>query len=383
MKQDFTAAHFLRAAAGTVALPAMSRLARAEDFPSRPVTMVVPFAAGGGTDIFARILAEGMRGPLGQPVIIENVAGAGGSIGVGRVVHASPDGYTVSIGTLTTHVLSGALYPLQFDLHQRSGADRRAWLRAASDRREERAAGEEPQRHDRLAEGQSRQGDGGHSRRRLDRKSRRSVVSENHRDEFSVRAVSRRRPRGAGSRRRTDRHDDRAVVEFRGPGAGEDRQRARRDVEDPASRHARRADRGRSGAAGLLCARSGLDCGRRRTRRKIFWRSSMRQPSRRWPIRTCSKSSASSGNRCRRATSRRRTCSALCRNRKPTNGGRSSRPPISKADEKKALGREIVKLERRRLLQLGGAAVLYPLHPSHHLLSRARIPARPTGRRAS
>jgi tripartite-type tricarboxylate transporter receptor subunit TctC len=108
--------NFLRAAAGTVALPAMLRLARAEDFPSRPVTMVVPFAAGGGTDIFARILAEGMRGPLGQPVIIENVAGAGGSIGVARVVHASPDGYTVSIGTLTTHVLSGALYPLQFDL---------------------------------------------------------------------------------------------------------------------------------------------------------------------------------------------------------------------------------------------------------------------------
>ena len=78
--------------------------------------MVVPFAAGGGTDIFARILSEGMKTALGEPVIIENVAGAGGSIGVGRVVHASPDGYTVSIGTLTTHVLSGALYPLQFDL---------------------------------------------------------------------------------------------------------------------------------------------------------------------------------------------------------------------------------------------------------------------------
>jgi tripartite-type tricarboxylate transporter receptor subunit TctC len=108
--------HVLRAAAGCVALPAVSRLAHADSFPSRPVTMVVPFAAGGGTDIFARILAEGMRGPLGQPVVIENVAGAGGSIGVGRVVHAAPDGYTVSIGTLTTHVLSGALYPLPFDL---------------------------------------------------------------------------------------------------------------------------------------------------------------------------------------------------------------------------------------------------------------------------
>jgi tripartite-type tricarboxylate transporter receptor subunit TctC len=107
---------FLHLAAGSLALPAVLREARADDFPSRPVTMVVPFAAGGGTDIFARILAEGMRGPLGQTVVIENVAGAGGSIGVGRVVHAPPDGYTLSIGTLTTHVLSGALYPLQFDL---------------------------------------------------------------------------------------------------------------------------------------------------------------------------------------------------------------------------------------------------------------------------
>jgi tripartite-type tricarboxylate transporter receptor subunit TctC len=106
----------LRAAVGSAALPVLTRLARAETYPSRPVTMVVPFAAGGGTDIFARILAEGMRGPLGQTVVVENVAGAGGSIGVGRVVHAAPDGYTLSIGTLTTHVLSGALYPLQFDL---------------------------------------------------------------------------------------------------------------------------------------------------------------------------------------------------------------------------------------------------------------------------
>jgi tripartite-type tricarboxylate transporter receptor subunit TctC len=107
---------FLHLAAGSLALPAIARSARAETFPSRPITMVVPFAAGGGTDIFARILAKGMRGPLGQTVVIENVAGAGGSIGVARVVHAAPDGYTLSIGTLTTHVLSGALYPLQFDL---------------------------------------------------------------------------------------------------------------------------------------------------------------------------------------------------------------------------------------------------------------------------
>jgi tripartite-type tricarboxylate transporter receptor subunit TctC len=106
----------LQLAAGYAVLPAALPADAADTYPSRPITMVVPFAAGGGTDIFARILAEGMRGPLGQPVIIENVAGAGGTIGVARVVHAPPDGYTLSIGTLTTHVLSGALYPMQFDL---------------------------------------------------------------------------------------------------------------------------------------------------------------------------------------------------------------------------------------------------------------------------
>jgi tripartite-type tricarboxylate transporter receptor subunit TctC len=113
---NFQRRRFLHCAAAVAALPTLSRFAAAATYPSRPITMVVPFAAGGGTDILARILAERMRVPLGQPVIIENLAGAGGSIGVGRVVHAPADGYTLSIGTLTTHVLTGALYPLQFDL---------------------------------------------------------------------------------------------------------------------------------------------------------------------------------------------------------------------------------------------------------------------------
>lgn len=78
--------------------------------------MVVPFAAGGGTDVMARILGERMRESLGQPIVIENVSGAAGAIGVGRVVRAAADGYTLSIGTLTTHVLIGALYKLPFDL---------------------------------------------------------------------------------------------------------------------------------------------------------------------------------------------------------------------------------------------------------------------------
>src|SRR5947208_10163507 len=83
--------------------------AHAQVYPSRPITMIVPFPAGGATDTLARLLAERMRGTLGQPVIIENVAGAAGSIGVGRAVRAAPDGHTLSIGTSTTHVLIGAL----------------------------------------------------------------------------------------------------------------------------------------------------------------------------------------------------------------------------------------------------------------------------------
>jgi tripartite-type tricarboxylate transporter receptor subunit TctC len=88
----------------------------AQTYPSRPITMIVPFASGGGTDALARIMAESMRKSLGQPIVIENVAGATGSIGVGRAVRAARDGYTLSIGTVSTHALIGALYALPYDL---------------------------------------------------------------------------------------------------------------------------------------------------------------------------------------------------------------------------------------------------------------------------
>jgi tripartite-type tricarboxylate transporter receptor subunit TctC len=88
----------------------------AQSYPVRPVTMIVPFPAGGATDTLARYLAEKMREILGQPIIIENVGGAAGSIGVGRAVRSPADGYTLSIGTSTTHMLTGGLYALPFDL---------------------------------------------------------------------------------------------------------------------------------------------------------------------------------------------------------------------------------------------------------------------------
>src|SRR6185437_15750693 len=90
--------------------------AQAQTYPVRPITMVVPFAAGGPTDTIARLVGQAMSIKLGQTVLIENVTGAAGSIGVGRVARANPDGYTIGIGHWSTHVVNAAVYPLQYDV---------------------------------------------------------------------------------------------------------------------------------------------------------------------------------------------------------------------------------------------------------------------------
>ena len=105
-----------RAVLTILAVLAFCSAAIAENFPSHPVTIIVPFAAGGPSDAMARILAERMKQTLGEAVLIENVTGAGGSIGVGRAVRSPPDGYTISFGHLGTHVANGAVYKLGYDL---------------------------------------------------------------------------------------------------------------------------------------------------------------------------------------------------------------------------------------------------------------------------
>ena len=90
--------------------------AHAQAYPSRPITMNVPYAAGGPLDVMVRVVADGLRTALGQAIVIENVAGAGGSLGVGRAVRAAPDGYTISAGNWSTHVANGAIYALAYDL---------------------------------------------------------------------------------------------------------------------------------------------------------------------------------------------------------------------------------------------------------------------------
>jgi tripartite-type tricarboxylate transporter receptor subunit TctC len=135
----------------------LSGIAVADQYPSRPITMIVPFPAGGPTDTLARIVGERMRVALGQPIVIENVTGAGASIGVTRAIQSAPDGYTLSIGNWTSHVGAGAMYPVSWDvltdlapislltatpllivgknaLPARDGKELIAWLRANPDK---------------------------------------------------------------------------------------------------------------------------------------------------------------------------------------------------------------------------------------------------------
>ena len=113
----FPRRRFLQLAAGAAALPAISRIASAQGYPSRPITVIVPTGAGGPQDVVARIIVERMRGVVGQPVIIDNVPGANGTLGTGRVARAKPDGYTLAFSvSSSTHVLNAAIYALPYDV---------------------------------------------------------------------------------------------------------------------------------------------------------------------------------------------------------------------------------------------------------------------------
>jgi tripartite-type tricarboxylate transporter receptor subunit TctC len=105
-----------RLVVAVLAVLAFTGVAFAQNYPSHPITIIVPFSAGGPSDAMARILAERMKTSLGDAILIENVTGAGGSIGVGRAVRSAPDGYTISFGHLGTHVANGAIYKLGYDL---------------------------------------------------------------------------------------------------------------------------------------------------------------------------------------------------------------------------------------------------------------------------
>jgi tripartite-type tricarboxylate transporter receptor subunit TctC len=107
----FRRRQFLHLAAGAAALLIMTHMASAQVYPTRPITMIVPFAAGGTTDVTARIVGEHMSRTLGQQIIVENIVGAGGTVGSTRAMRANPDGYTIEMGQMGTHAAAVALYP--------------------------------------------------------------------------------------------------------------------------------------------------------------------------------------------------------------------------------------------------------------------------------
>jgi tripartite-type tricarboxylate transporter receptor subunit TctC len=113
---NFRRRQFLHLTASAIALPAFSRVARAQAYPTHPITIIDTYAAGGITDLTARIVTEPMTRLLGQHFIIENVGGADGNIGTGRAARARADGYTINIGSISTHVMNGALYSLAYDV---------------------------------------------------------------------------------------------------------------------------------------------------------------------------------------------------------------------------------------------------------------------------
>ena len=150
---------FLHLASGAAAQPALSGIARGQSYPSRPITMIVPFAVGGGSDVVGRIMAEQMRETLGQRITVENVVGAAGSIGTGRVARAAPDGHTVGLGQWGTHVLNGAVYSLTYDVLNDFEP-----VSSTRGRRKKEPPGKGFDGIDRVVEGEPREGIAGHQR---------------------------------------------------------------------------------------------------------------------------------------------------------------------------------------------------------------------------
>jgi len=244
---------FLLALAASASIGAICP-AFAEVYPARPITIVDPFPAGGPVDTVGRILAERMRASLGKPLTIENVAGAGGSVRIGRVARALPDGYTIALGILNTHVVNGAIYKLQYDVVKDFEpiallANTPLLIIAKT------AVPANDLTGHRLVEGQPGQSVARNSRSGQPTAYRRGSVSTAHRYSISVRALSRRRPIDAGFGRRADRYYHRCTGHFLAADTSRQHQGLRRHSEDPPRVSARHPDRGPGGTAWVLLHR--------------------------------------------------------------------------------------------------------------------------------
>ena len=175
--------------AATFATVMLSVAANAETYPTRPMTFIVPYGAGGPVDMLARTMSRADALSLGQSIVIENVTGANGTIGVGRAVHAAPDGYTVSIGNWPSHITNGAIYNLSYDIqHDLVPVARLPQNPYIAVVRKDLPA-KDLQGADRLAQGQSRQGHRGHRGAGLRPAHQRRLFPEDHRHQVPVRAL--------------------------------------------------------------------------------------------------------------------------------------------------------------------------------------------------
>ena len=308
--------------------------ASAQSYPSRPLTMVVPYAAGGPTDTIARIMSERMRGPLGQTVIVENTTGAAGTIGVGRVARAAPDGYTISIGHWGTHVVNGAIYSLPVRRVQglRTGlVDRH---QSADHRCPQGRARERPEGAGGLAEGEFREGHAGHGRPRQRFPCQRRLLPERDRRRASSSCRIAAPVRDAGPGGRPDRHDDRSGRQFVAASACRHRQGLRGDGQDAPRRRARYSDGGRGGRArsahfDLACALGAQ--GHAEGHHRQTQRRRAREPRRSGGAQAIDRTRSGDSPR---SISRRRRRSPPTTRPRSRNGGPSSRRRTSRRNER-------------------------------------------------
>ena len=245
---------FLCLAGSAAAASAVPHAAPAQTYPSRPVTLIVPFAPGGPTDAIGRLLAERMRPSLGQTVMVENATGAGGTIGVARGARAAPDGYTISLGHNGTHVATGATYSnLPYDLLKDFAAAEPYLHCALRHRRKENDAGKRSQPAHRMAESQSGYGDGGERRSGQRRACERPHISEAYRHTAWVRPLSRQRSGHAGPGGRPNRPDDFRSRYRRPADPCRQHQKLWSHLRRSSSLRARHSHGGRSGIARLPC----------------------------------------------------------------------------------------------------------------------------------
>ena len=342
---------FSRMLLGAFALAAAVAPAAAQsDYPRRQITLIVPFAAGGPTDIVARIVGEHMARTLGQPVIIENIVGAGGTTASTRAMRAQPDGYTIIMGHMGTHAASVALYPEPcLQARCRLRADRPRGRHAGADPGAEglSAQGSQGIRH--LREGQRRQAEHGACRRRFGVVHHLPAAQLDPGREADLGALQRHRTGADRPDRRPGRLHVRPDRQRGAAGARPARSRPMPSAPRAATRRCRTCRPARKPGCRSSRRRPGTRCSRRRTRRSRSSTSSPMRSTRRSPTKACASVCSTSAASFR--TRMQRGQQALAR-------ARQERDRALDADHQ--VGRPAELISPARFENLPGGATLAP-----------------------